>query len=222
MALREGVKLSHSVKRPRSGLPQGGSGKGAAVKRASVVECARPSGAVAQGESCQPAGEWIFPSHSSRKDAARVNEPWLLRCRRRTCSKAVEGHRTPTTLARWASTPRSRRAVVRARLGRCDTILSQLSPNHTTRNERPLPPRPAQLATGRNTRTSQRPRRPRTSRDEFGPSSSRLFEIGYLAVRALATASSNSSPRRSLPMILPSGPISRAKGMASTPYLPAS
>ena len=55
------------------------------MQRASVLECVRPSGAVAQDESCQPVGKWIFPSrgywraaHGSRKNTARANEPWLL------------------------------------------------------------------------------------------------------------------------------------------------
>ena len=38
-------------------MSQRDASKGAAVKRASVLECARPSGAVAQRKSCQAAGE---------------------------------------------------------------------------------------------------------------------------------------------------------------------
>jgi hypothetical protein len=54
-------------------------------QRASVVECARPSGAVAQCEDCQPTSNWTFPgrgywrtSHGSRNDTARANKPSLL------------------------------------------------------------------------------------------------------------------------------------------------
>ncbi len=44
----------------------------------------------------------------------------------------------------------------------------------------------------------------------------------YFLARAATMAGSKASPRRSVPMMLPSGPTRTVKGMDCTPYLPAS
>jgi len=86
------------------------------VGRASVLECVRPSGAVAQGADCQPASEWIFPergdwrtSHGSRRHAARANEPWLLGLASGDVFQSGGGPPHSPTLARlpWAVQSRS-------------------------------------------------------------------------------------------------------------------
>ncbi len=132
-------------------MAQRGATNRATEKRASVVECVRPSGAVAQRDCCQRAGQWIFPrrdywrtSHGSRKDTARANEPWWRGLAGGDVCQSGGGPPYSTTLARDPQAPFVALLLgVRPVLGRRDVILSQPSPNRTLHSERQhyhLPP----------------------------------------------------------------------------------
>jgi hypothetical protein len=76
--------------------------KGAAVKRASVLECSSPLELWPQHRLANQrvnvfftVCDYLRTSHGSRKNAARANEPWLLGLASQTVFQAVEGHRTP-------------------------------------------------------------------------------------------------------------------------------
>ena len=90
--------------RPQRPRTNRGATHEAAGKRASVLECARPSGAVVQDGYCQPADEWLLPRRGS---GDRLTARAKMRPGRRTMVALVgKRGRVPK---RWRATALPRR-----------------------------------------------------------------------------------------------------------------